>query len=73
LGKTSRPDKDQGCQIFPAAACLNVKKYNKSPENKPNRWEKISNGSEIYKMNIKYTNIVYCKTLQNLPEFRFLV
>jgi hypothetical protein len=50
-----------------------VKKYNKSPENKPNRWEKISNGSEIYKMNIKYTNIVYCKTLQNLPEFRFLV
>jgi hypothetical protein len=41
-------------------------KYTKWPHN-------IPNGRKIYQMAIKYTNIFYGKTLQNLTKLGFLV
>jgi hypothetical protein len=62
----------QGCQIFLGTEYQNG--------------EKIQNYHDLYQMSIKYnkrpqngprvhkcTNIFYCKTLQNLPKFVFLV
>jgi hypothetical protein len=47
--------------------------------NKPQNMEKytkwtynIPNGHKIYQMVIKYTNIFFCKALQNLPKVGFL-
>jgi hypothetical protein len=31
----------------------------------------MSNGRKIYQMDIKYTNICYSKTHENLPKFGF--
>jgi hypothetical protein len=41
-------------------------KYYKWLKNRPN-------GRKIDQMSIKYTNILHCKTLHNVPKFRFLV
>jgi hypothetical protein len=41
-------------------------KYTKCPHNTPN-------GRKIDQMEIKYTNTVHYKTLENLPELGFLV
>jgi hypothetical protein len=41
-------------------------KFNKWPKN-------TSSGLKIYQMSIKYTNISNFKTLQNVPEYQFLV
>jgi hypothetical protein len=40
-------------------------KYTKGSQN-------ILNGSKIDQMDIKFTNISHCKTLQNLPKLGFL-
>jgi hypothetical protein len=39
----------------------------------PNDHKSIPNGSKIEEMSIKFTNIFYCKTLQNLPKLAFWV
>jgi hypothetical protein len=41
-------------------------KYSQWPQN-------IPDGSEIEQVAIKGTNIIHCKTLQNLPKLEFLV
>jgi hypothetical protein len=56
----------QGCQIFLGATYQNGKNVPKWPQN-------IPNGCKIDEMSIKFTNIFYCKTLQNLPKLEFLV
>jgi hypothetical protein len=63
---------DQGCQIFLGTPYQNGENryqitinYTKWPQN-------IPNGCKIDPMAIKYTNIFYCKTLQNLPKLGFL-
>jgi hypothetical protein len=43
-----------------------TRKYTKCQYNMANR-------RKIYQMDIKYTNIILCKILQNLPKFGFLV
>jgi hypothetical protein len=57
---------EQVCQIFLDAKYQNGEKYTKLAQN-------ISNGRKIGQMSIKYTNTLHCKTLLNLPKFRFLV
>jgi hypothetical protein len=47
--------------------------------NTPKRWKmyqiaiKLSNAIEIYQMAVKYSDLFHSKTLQNLPNFGFLV
>jgi hypothetical protein len=50
--------------------------HTKNGENIPNNQKgphNIPNGHKINQITILYTNIFYCKTLQNLPKFGFLV
>jgi hypothetical protein len=40
---------------------------------KSTKWpQNIPNGHKIYQMTVKYTNILHCKSLQNLPKLVFL-
>jgi hypothetical protein len=43
-----------------------TRKYTRCPQN-------MANGRKIDQMAAKYTNIFYCKTLENLPKFGFFV
>jgi hypothetical protein len=56
----------QGCQIFLGATYQNGKKI-------PEWQQNIPNGSKIDEMSVKFTNIFYCKSLQNLPKLAFLI
>jgi hypothetical protein len=47
---------------LPDFSCYNIPKRE---QNIPNGQQ---NGCEIYQTDIKYTNIIHCKTLQNLPK-----
>jgi hypothetical protein len=62
----------QGCQIFNGATYQNGN--NIPNDHKIHPWpQNIPNGSKIDQMAIKCSNIVHCKTFQNLPKFGFLV
>jgi hypothetical protein len=62
-----KPIHKQGCQIFLGTTYQNGKKYQLI--NNVYKWpQNIPNGSKIYQMAIKYTNICHSKTLQNLPK-----
>jgi hypothetical protein len=55
----------QGCQIFLGTTYQNGKKCQITI--------KLQNGRKIDQMAAKYTIILHCITLQNLPKFEFLV
>jgi hypothetical protein len=61
---------------LPDFSCYNIPKWERIYQitRKYTKWpENMANGRKIYQMDIKYTNIFYSKTLQNLPKFGFLV